>query len=246
MLSSISAREMIIHGDRYFHPGLSVDCVILGFYEGRLKVLLNKFTRLSNWRLPGGFILKDEHIDDAAARVLQQRTNLKDLYLKQFYTFGGSSRNNMDEFTGLSEFYQYSFSEESWLFQRFVTVAYLSLIDISKKSLPLGEIQNGSSVDWFDIHDLPKLGIDHNEIIKKALEFIKRVENIRSAMKSLLPEKFTLPELQLLYEIIQNEKFDRRNFRRKVLSLNVLEKLDEKKINGGAHKAPDLYSIRKL
>jgi 8-oxo-dGTP diphosphatase len=223
--------QVLESGDQYYLTNLSIDCVIFGFHDNQLKVLLLQFKETEQWCLPGGFILKDEHIDDAAVRILKERTKLDNIYLHQFYTFGDPDR-------GKHGFKWPPEVTKSWIMDRFVTIGYWALVEFSKAE----PAPDAFSLDcmWWDIDKVPKLALDHNKILQKALASLRLHLNDYPVGRDLLPERFTMPELQKLYETIFGKTLDRRNFQKKMLSFGILEKLKEQK-KGGAHKAPFLY-----
>lgn len=227
----LTLSEILEKGDQYYLTDLSIDCVIFGFHDNQLKVLLLQFKDTERWCLPGGFILKEEHINDAAVRILKDRTNLDNIYLRQFYTFG-------DPYRGEHGFKRPPEITKSWVLDRFVTIGYWALVEFSKAQ----PAPDAFSLDckWWDIDKCPKLVLDHNLILEKALTSLRIHINDYPVGRDLLPEKFTMPELQRLYETIYGKALDRRNFQKKMLSFGILEKLKERK-RGGAHKAPFLY-----
>jgi 8-oxo-dGTP diphosphatase len=227
--------DFIRNGHKTFLRHLSLDCVIFGFHEDSLKVLLLKWKNDGPWCLPGGFIRNNESLDDAAVNVLRERTGLKDIFLRQFMTFGGITREQGKE--GVLKA-----PADSWLSERFVTVGYFALVEYSKVFPKPDSISEECT--WWDIHKVPKLIYDHNEIFNVALEALKLSIIDHPVGLNLLPAKFTMPELQSLYETILDTKLDRRNFQKKMLSLGILQKLGERK-TGGAHKAPFLYRFDK-
>lgn len=229
----LSLSEFLNTGHRYFLPNISIDCVIFGFHNNKLKVLLLQWEESLRWSLPGGFIYKDEHIDEAAVRILKSRTGLDNIYLKQFQAFGEPGRDKQNHGTKLLK-------RKGWLAERFITLGYWAIVDFSRVR-PTPD-QFSKACDWFDIHKVPKLILDHNNIIDQALSSLRRNLNDYPLGKNLLPEKFTMPELQRLYETVLDKKLDRRNFQKKILSLGVLQKLRERK-SGVAHKAPYLYKF---
>ncbi len=224
-------KQFLQKADELYLPQLSIDCVIFGFHEDQLKVLLLEWKDGNSWCLPGGFILKDEHIQNSAERILKDRTGLRNIYLKQFYTFGDPGRAR-----GRHAMKPARMSD--WLMKRFVTIGYFSLVEFSKV-VPVPDEFSKQCV-WCDIKKVPNLILDHNEILEKALQSLRLDLNDYPVGKDLLPEKFTMPELQRLYETILGKTLDRRNFQKKVLALGILERLKERK-QGGAHKAPFLY-----
>lgn len=217
------------------HPGFSVDCVILSFHKKKMFVLLSQFHASKLWQLPGGFMLKNENADEAAYRVLQKRTGLSDIYLRQFYLFSDPDRTKMDQNEQLAS----AGYGAPWLLQRFVTLGYFSLVKYDEVRLTKVE---GENTKWFDVHNLPKLYSDHEHIIFKAKEMIRDILPIIPIGHKLLPEKFTLSELRKIYEIITDKTFDRRNFQRKALASGMLVQLDETKTTSTYNPAV-LYSF---
>jgi 8-oxo-dGTP diphosphatase len=213
---------------------LSVDCVVFGFHGGHLKVLLLELSDSGEWCLPGGFIQKVEHIDDSAVRIVNQRTGLKNVYLRQFYAFGDPARER-----GKAKIeFPKGAKPTSWIMKRFVTIGYWALVEYSK-AVPIPD-QFSSLCSWVNVTKIPRLILDHNSILEKALQSLRISLNDYPVGKDLLGEKFTMPELQRLYETIINKKLDRRNFQKQILSMGILDRLKEKK-RGGAHKSPFLY-----
>ncbi|HEY1196206.1 NUDIX hydrolase [Flavobacterium sp.] len=232
----------IIDNNENYQPGLSIDCVIFGFHDNQLKVLLIKVERANKWSLPGGFIPVDEDIDTAANTVLNGRTGVEGVFLRQFATFGKVKRNDQHFDKKTLEYLQIDEEKGKWLTRRFVTIGYYALVDFSKIiPNPTGRKE---VVEWIDHKEVPELILDHREILDKALDTLRAELNLMPVGFNLLPEKFTIPELQKLYETILDKKLDRRNFLRKITNIGILTKLDEKKSNV-AHKAPNLYSFDK-
>lgn len=231
---------LLAAGEHSFLPSLSADCVIFGFHENQLKVLLLKHRHRNMWALPGGFIGRDEPVDAAAYRVLKQRTGLNEIFLRQFYVFGEPERSQKEFHLQDLKKDGLDVGEDAWILQRFVTVAYYALVEFSKVS-PAPDTLSEKCV-WWDIHDLPSLILDHGKILEKALSTLRMQLNYQPIGYNLLPEKFTMPELQRLYETILDKKLDRRNFQRKMLAFGILVRLSEIK-KGVAHKAPYLYSF---
>jgi 8-oxo-dGTP diphosphatase len=234
--------ELLNHfktGHEVFLRNVSVDCIIFGFHDNELKVLLLQAKYAGAWALPGGFILKEEHMDDAAKRILKLRTGLTDIYLQQFHVFSEPDRSTKKI---NNQFLKNSGIElkESWMFERFITVGYTALVDFTKAAL----IPDSFSIDckWFNIKEIPELILDHRNILDKALENLQLQLNYHPVGYNLLPEKFTMPELQKLYETILDRKLDRRNFQRKITGTGILKRLEETK-KGVAHKAPYLYKF---
>lgn len=212
-------------------PTLSIDCVVFSFHENVLQVLTLKMKDQDSWGLPGGYVKKEENVDDAAIRILKDRTGTENIYLQQFYTFGNLKRSE-------SAFEDYD--DSLWNKQRFVSIGYYALAEYSNVNLVVDEYS--SACNWQSIESLPLFMMDHRVIFDKALLTLREQLNNHPIGYNLLPEKFTMPELQKLYEIILGKKLNRGNFYRKILRYDILTKLDESR-KGGAHKAPDLYSF---
>jgi 8-oxo-dGTP diphosphatase len=232
---SLSVDEFVRDGHKYFLPNLSIDCVIFGFHDNQLKVLLLQWKDTLRWSLPGGFIYKDEPVNEAAIRILKSRTGLNNVYLQQFHAFGEPNRDKKKKHA-LKQ--MATLKKTNWLADRFVTIGYWALVEFSQVT-PM-EDQFSKACQWFDIRKVPQLIIDHNEILEKALQSLRMNLNDYPVGRDLLPEKFTMPDLQRLYETILGKKLDRRNFQKKMLSLDILQRLKERK-SGVAHKAPFLY-----
>lgn len=226
--------------DKYL-PGISVDCVIFGFHENELKVLILKMKNWERWILPGGFVHKDMGIDESAREVLEQRTGLKNIFLKQFYFFGGLERNEEGHASKLVERGIISKDAGQWFNQRFLSLGYYALVEFSKVETPQPDFAS-ASCDWWAINDLPDLVLDHREIIEKAYRTLKKELDNEPIGLNLLPQQFTMSELQALYETILDKKLDRRNFRRKILGWDILLHTDLRR-TGGSHKAPSLYEF---
>ena len=188
---------------------VAVDCIIFGYdiFEKEIKLLL--FKRIvepakGRWSLTGGFVEQNESLDDAATRILRKLTGLESVYMKQSYIYGDSDRDPG---------------------ARVISVAYFALITIRDINKELVE-QNG--VSWRSISRLPDLIFDHPLMVKRALTDLQNQAKIKPVGFELLPEKFTLVQLQDLYEAIYQRKVDKRNFRKKIFSMEIIEKLDEK------------------
>lgn len=212
-------------------PNLSIDCVVFGFNEASLKVLLVQMKEDILWALPGGYVLKTENLNEAANRILRERTGAENIYLQQFQVFSDLNR---------SEGFFEEFEDTIWNKQRFLSVGYYALVDFSKINLVMDIYSD--ACEWKNIDELPELMMDHRRIFDTALNTLRKQLNHKPIGYNLLPEKFTMPELQKLYEIILGKKLNRGNFYRKMLRYDILIKLDEIR-KGGAHKAPDLYQF---
>ena len=229
-------RDFLLHGDKEFLPHVSTDCVIFGFHNNELKVLLLKWKDRDNWCLPGGFVKHNESLDDSAMRVLNERTGLVNIFLRQFHAFGDPERDKTKRsVTPVG-------NVNSWITGRFISIGYWALVEYSKVTPRPDWLSD--ECRWWDLQSIPKLIFDHNTIVTTALEALRISLNDQPVGHSLLPEKFTMPDLQRLYETILGTSLDRRNFQKKMLALNVLERLPERK-TVGAHKAPFLYRFDK-
>lgn len=186
---------------------MAVDCIIFGFMDCELKLLIFKRQyepALGKWSLMGGFVSKDESLDEAAYRILRDLTGLKNLYMTQLYTHGELERDPG---------------------ARVISTSYYSLIKVQDLD---PECVKFSNAWWCPISELPELIFDHNQMVKMALQSLRDEAKIKPIGFELLPEKFTIPQLQSLYEAIYQQQFDKRNFRKNILKMDFLEKLDEK------------------
>jgi len=221
-----------------FIKQMAIDAVIFGFHDNQLKVLLIRYKHSGHFALPGGFIGEKENLDDAARRVASERTGLKDIYLEQFYVFGDYSRYDPAPFRAVVGHNQVSPPDDHWLLQRFISVGYYALVDfVAAKPTPAAIFD---SCDWYELENMPALIQDHTKIVQKALEALRANLDHKLVGFNLLPQNFTMGELQKLYETILNKKLLRPAFQRKMLSLGIMERV-AKKYSGGAHKAPYLY-----
>lgn len=224
------------------NPHVSVDCVIFGFDEDKLKVLLIEQERPSHadpgatlrLALPGDLVYEKEGLDDAAKRVLAELTELKGIFLKQFHAFGDPKRVQQE-------------SDSEWLKTyrtnpeaRVITIAYYSVVKMEDYTPGAGSFARSSA--WYDIHEIPTLAFDHNEILDQAWEALKDELNHDRIGFDLLPKKFTLSQLQRVYEVILDRKLDKRNFRKTVKKLENIRPLDEKQ-TGVSHKPAQLYKF---
>lgn len=223
------------HFDIYL-PHLSVDCVVFGFHANGLKVLLLKTKHRNEWALPGGFVRQDEPIEAAATRVLQERTGVEKVFLQQFHVFSDPERSKENKWEGADEAYK------RWFAQRFITIGFYALVPFEKVEPQPDAISEACT--WWDLSEVDKLLLDHNKILQRALEALRLQLHYQPIGYNLLPEKFTMPELQKLYETILGRPLDRRNFQRRMLDFGILERLEERK-TGVAHKAPYYYRFDK-
>jgi len=240
MPSASELKNILDEGEQLFLPSLSVDCVIFGFHNGQLKVLLLKLRHIKLWSLPGGFIMKEEDTTDAAARVLKERTGIEKLFLQQFQVFGQPARSDASIHRQAMKKDGIKATAKHWILQRFVTIGYYALVEFSHVIPRADELSE--ACQWWDLAELPPLMMDHRHIFDTALEALRLHLNYHPVGYNLLPTVFTMPELQKLYETILGRKLDRRNFQRKMLTYQILKKLKETR-QGVAHKSPYQYSF---
>ena len=233
-------------GTEKYISHLSIDCVIFGYENKELKVLIAKSKLGENiWNLPGGFILKTEGIEKAASRILYERTHLENIYLEQFRVFGHENRIIDSKYkalllTHLSQ--KYNEADAEWITSRFVCIGFYALVEISKVNPQIGELDH--SLEWMNIKEVPEMMHDHNEILTYALDALRQNLDQKLIGFNLLPETFTMREVQELYEAVYDRPFATNNFQKKILDLNVLERL-QKKYTGAANKAPYLYRFKR-
>ena len=221
-----------------FLPSVSIDCVIFGFHDDQVKVLLINFKNTSIWALPGGYIHLDEDMDEAASRILRERTSVQNIFLEQFHAFGQRERVCRELQETIFDALGIPLSPDAWISQRFVSVGYYALVDFSKV-IPNPD-EHLEVCTWFGLDELPPLAFDHSQIVQKALSTLQSRLDHNLVGLNLLPDTFTMAELQSLYETILGKKLLRANFQRKMLGLEILERV-EKRFSGRAHKAPYLY-----
>lgn len=219
---------------------ISLDCVIFGFHANQLKVLLLHLKTTGEWALPGGFVREEETLEVAASRVLKERTQMDEIFLRQFYVFSEPNRSNRNPAISDLVSSGQQHPELEWFDQRFISVGFYALVEFSQVQPQPDDLSDFCK--WANIDEVGQLMIDHNIILNKALETLRLQLTFQPIGYNLLPEKFTMTELRKLYETILGQELDRRNFQRKILAYNILTRLDEVK-QGVAHKAPTLYSF---
>jgi 8-oxo-dGTP diphosphatase len=207
---------------QYPRAALTVDCVVFGFDEGELKVLLierglEPFK--GRWALPGGFVRVDETLDEAARRELVEETGLKNVFLEQLYTFGTLARDPRE---------------------RVVSVAYYALVKLSEHDARAAT--DAANARWFPVAQTPELAFDHADILGTALTRLKGKVRYQPIGFELLPPKFTLSELQHLYEAVLETLLDKRNFRKKVLGFGFFTPLKEAQ-RSGRHRPAQLFQF---
>lgn len=207
----------------YPHPAVTTDIVIFTIRDRKLKLLLIRRggePYRGKWALPGGFVQVREGLDEAARRELEEETGVTGVFLEQLYTFGMPDRDPRE---------------------RVITVAYYALIPSDK--LRLRAASDAEAVGWFGMEELPELAFDHAEIVKMAHQRLVAKLDYSTIAFAFMPEKFTLSELQEVYEIILQEEMDKRNFRKWVLALEQIDETDEER-RGGIHRPAKLYRVK--
>ncbi|WP_233216274.1 NUDIX hydrolase [Blastopirellula marina] len=213
-----------LHQYEYARPALTVDIVVFALDEDDLMVMLIQRDLApfeGQWALPGGFVHIDETLDDAARRELQEETGLQDIFLEQLYTFGDLNRDPRE---------------------RVVTVAYYALVNLEGHNVQANT--DARNAAWFAMSELPKLAFDHEQILQVAHERLRGKVRYQPIGFELLPDKFTLRQLQHLYEVILDRELDKRNFRKKVLGMEIVKETSEIE-KDVAHRAARLYRFDK-
>ena len=218
---------MRVENELYKNQGIHVINAIFTVDEGRAKVLL---VRRKNepykdmWALVGGALYNNETLENGTRREIKEKTGINDLDIYQFGVFDEKDKTPT-------------------INMRMVAITYLGIIDCKHTNI-LKESRNTKDVEWFDIKNIPELAFTHNEILSKAIEKLRELIVQSNILKALLPVEFTMPELQKLYESILNKEFDRRNFRKKILSLNIVKEIN-KEINLNGKRPAKLYRFKK-
>ncbi|MET4080872.1 8-oxo-dGTP diphosphatase [Pedobacter sp. UYP30] len=210
----------------HFDSVFSIDCVLFGFDGKELKILLierNEEPFKDWWALPGNIVGHNESLDQSAERILYELTGLSGIYMEQYYAFGDPGRHPQG---------------------RVITLAYYALIRLGGEKEVVPRSSYAKQANWMPISKLPKLAFDHQKIYDKGLEKIKRRIKHQPIAFELLPEKFTLTQLQHVYELVLGKKLDKRNFRKKITSFGVLKELNEKQ-KGVSYRAATLYRFDK-
>ena len=209
---------------QYEQPGVTVDLVIFTVNEEQLKVLLVKRAEkpfAGSWSIPGGFLRLGESLEEAAIRVMNEKTSVNEIYLEQLYTFGEPDRDPR---------------------ARVITVTYFALIPW--KNLPQSKSAKVIEQGWYPVDGLPRLAFDHVQILDYAVTRLRAKASYSNIVYGLMPEKFRLSDLQKMYEIITNKELDKRNFRKKMLATGLLQQTGSRDISG-AHRPAMLYKFKK-
>jgi len=234
--------SMPLPSEKDYVTNIAFDSVIFGFSGKSLKILIMHYRDTGLYALPGGFVKRTENLADAVKRAVRERTGLTDIYLEQFHTFGSLKRSDPASMKLILKANGHSVDESYWMLDRFFSISYYALINYEEVDLKPDFLSD--SIDWYGLDELPPLMQDHREIVDMALQTLR--DNLEKKLigGNLLPELFTMKELQKVYEAILGETLRRTTFQRKMLSLEILER-HEKRYSGKAHKAPYLYSFKK-
>lgn len=224
-----------------FIQNLSYDSVIFGFNGKQLKILVLEYHNTGLFALPGGFVKRNESLDQAVKRGVKERTGLRDIYLEQFHTFGSMTRSDPAAMKRILQENGLDLATNQWMLDRFISVSYYALINYEEVSLEPDALSD--SINWYAIDELPDLMMDHNQIVNGALQALRDNLEKKLVGMNLLPSKFTMKQLQRVYESILGEELGRTAFQRRILGMNVLQR-HEKLFQGKAHKAPYLYSFK--
>lgn len=225
-------------------PQLSINCVIFGFHEKQLKVIVNKIAigPGSICVLPGGYIRQDEDISVAVKRIVRESTGLEKILFRQFEVFGAASRSFRSEFELFFRGTSGRVDKKTldWWTRRFVTICYLALVDFNKIKLRPTHFMDAA--EWLSVSESETLSLDHDEIVNAARAALAKELPHLPVGANLLPAKFTLPELHALYEAISGQSVDRANFRRKILNSNMIIKVGQD--DSGKRRPADLYRFK--
>lgn len=225
---------------------VSVDCVLIGYDGKQFRVLLVKQMNnlldntLNVMKLPGSLIYNDEDLDDAAMRVLNELTGLKNIKMMQFKAYGSKNRtHDPKDVMWLEKIHSLNEKE----IDRIVTVAYLSFVKIDHK---LEKLSNKFDARWVPVNEVDRLAFDHLQIMRDALVQIRHYVDVYPAvMFDLLPKKFTAAQLRTLFQLVYNRAFDVRNFHKKILQMSYVVLLNEKEV-GVSHRAARYYKFDKI
>ncbi|MFT7121491.1 MAG: ADP-ribose pyrophosphatase YjhB (NUDIX family) [Neolewinella sp.] len=222
-------------------PNLSVNCVIFRFNGEELMFPASRAVFSDALVIPGAFIRRHENIDEAAIRSLQEQIGQKDIMVSQFATFGLASRDFSQDFEAM-EVGRLPKKIVDWISQRFVTIGYYSVV--SEENTELKLLPPFYETSWIPVDQAGHLGMDHTELVKEALSTLRLELTSKPVLLSFLPNTFTIPHLQRLYEAILDRQVDRGNFRARILKAKILIKVG-KATEGSSNRRPDLYKIDK-
>ena len=223
LAETLATQKTMPHTYEYPRPALTVDCIVFGLdAQQELKIMLIQRDIppfQGQWAIPGGFVRIEETLEAAALRELREETGIQDIFLEQLYTFGNLERDPRD---------------------RTVTVAYYALINLVEQLIIA--TTDARAAAWFSLSEIPQLAFDHNQILQIAIARLRSKIRYEPIGFELLPKKFTLTQLQKLYEIVLDRQHDKRNFRKKILSMDLL--IDTNDLEQGvSHRAAKLYQF---
>ncbi|NNC35292.1 MAG: NUDIX domain-containing protein [Croceitalea sp.] len=221
-------------------PNLSIDMVIIGYENKQLKCLLLQIN--NKWVLPGGYVSKTESVDDAAKRIMLERTGLNDAHLSFLTVMGGANRSFKAELKSFFKTKNIPWKENLWIANRFVSLTYYSLVHINNTKLKTGIMFE--DLEWFDMNELPPMWLDHKEIVLKAKERLKKDVKQEQFSYKLLPNKFTMPQLHGLHETIMQRSVDRSRFQKQMLASGRFERLPQKPIKNTPGRNPYQYRAK--
>lgn len=229
------------HTDSNTHPGFSIDCVLITFHKGKIKVLLRDHDIDNCKALLGGFVYNDESADQAALRILSLYTGLTDnIYMRQLSLFSNPNRIVIRQNMEYAAMHASAKDDGKWLVRRFITMGYFALVKYSTiKDL----IPKAHNLKWFDTKNLPQMYSDHENIVNTLFTVMETMMPVIPIGYELLPQQFTMTELRKLHEIFLNKKLDRRNFQRKMLATGNIIQSEQQTSSENTYNAPILYSF---
>jgi ADP-ribose pyrophosphatase YjhB (NUDIX family) len=236
-MASSDLTQLFAELERDYLPYLSVNGVIFGANNGELKVLLMQSAGTGTWSLPGGYVRRQESVDDAAARMVEEMTGLSHPMLRQFHTFGGPARGEAvvaDTLNALGV----AVPTDHWVLGRVVSVGYVALVDAQQA--PISQSPFSRVVAWCDVATRPRLIIDHDEMVERALAAVRAQIDALAMTTNALPAAFTMPELRQLHETVLGRSLDRRNFQKRMLEIGLVARLPKLR-TGGRRKPTYLY-----
>jgi len=220
----MDVQQFLEQGNKHHLPNLSIDIVIIGYAQHDLKCLMLEME--DKWLLPGGYIRNEESVNDAALRILKERTGLEDPHLKFLSVFGHQNRFFSEEWKAFFAKINLDWQSDYWINNRFVTLTYYSLVNIENTKPKVGNFDK--SFAWMSFDKLPDIWLDHKEIVLEARNRLKEDIKQEHSTHNLLAEKFTMPELHRLHQNILEEELDRSRFQKKMLATGLFERLPKK------------------
>lgn len=235
----MNVQEIIQNGASYFLPNLSIDTVVLTYHQGEIKCLLLRIGE--KWLLPGGYIKRDEDVEQAFESIIKNRTGLDCVHHKFLKVFGKSDRKFGEVLEQFFVSKGVRFEADSWMNERFVSLAYYALVPYASTQPEISEFDE--EYKWFSLSDLPPMWMDHMLITREALDKLRKDVQTEYNAHHLLGNRFTMPELHKLQELILGEQIDRSRFQKKMLSLDRFERLPKVKTQS-AGRSPFEYKLK--